>query len=99
MRPEASNRIDHRHDRLDIDFGTCAAAVAKKGEPGLQLRVVKDAREQHPPIIAGAVLTRYRDEALSRIDEVCERNQLRLRASRTVAVNICCREAIPHCGN
>lgn len=84
MRPEPPNRIHNPDNRRDLDAGGCAAAIPKKGEPRLQQGVVQDVRKERPPIISGAVFSRYRYEPLSRIDVICEGNRMVLRGSRTV---------------
>ena len=98
MRPEPSNRIHHRDNRRNLDVGGYAAAIPKKGEPGLQQGVVQDLREECLPVIGCAVFSRDRDDPLSRIDLVCEGSGWPWRESRTVPLGDC-RDAPAHLGN
>ena len=74
MRPEPSNRIHNRDNRRNLDIGSYAAAISKKGEPGLQQGVLQDLREECLPVICGAIFSRDCDDPLSRIELVCERS-------------------------
>jgi len=98
MRPEPPNRIHNRDNRRDLDVGGYTAAIPKKGEPRLQQGVVQDVREERPPIICGAVFSRYRYDPLSRIDLVCEGSGMTWRESRTVPGGDY-RDAPAHLGN